>query len=355
MAADLTRPPFCDIKRPEEVVKMSMTDNLKFAVLIGLIEVGQVSNREVVNTVLHLLVGGEFDMELNFVVQDAQNVKHMLELLDHCPANLQAEVWSVFIAILKKSVRNLQACTEIGLIEHVLVRLPRAEPIVADLLIEMLGVLASYSITVKELKLLFGAMKAINGKWPRHSAKLLNVLKQMPHRNGPDVFFSFPGRKGSAVVLPPLAKWPYESGFTFTTWFRLDPINSVNIEREKPYLYCFKTSKGVGYTAHFVGNCLVLTSMKVKGKGFQHCVKYEFQPRKWYMIAIVYIYNRWTKSEIKCLVNGQLASSTEMAWFVSTNDPFDKCYIGATPELDEERVFCGQIAAIYLFSEALTT
>ncbi|XP_037030161.1 neurobeachin isoform X5 [Bradysia coprophila] len=301
------------------------------------------------------LVGGEFDMELNFVIQDAQNIKHMLELLDHCPPNLQAEIWSVFIAILRKSVRNLQACTDVGLIEHVLVRLQRAETVVADLLIDMLGVLASYSVTVKELKLLFGAMKAINGKWPRHSAKLLNVLRQMPHRNGPDVFFSFPGRKGSAVVLPPLAKWPYENGFTFTTWFRLDPINSVNIEREKPYLYCFKTSKGVGYTAHFVGNCLVLTSMKVKGKGFQHCVKYEFQPRKWYMIAIVYIYNRWTKSEIKCLVNGQLASSTEMAWFVSTNDPFDKCYIGATPELDEERVFCGQMAAIYLFSEALTT
>ncbi|KAJ8969275.1 hypothetical protein NQ317_000994 [Molorchus minor] len=95
--------------------------------------------------------------------------------------------------------------------------------------------------------------------------------------------------------------------------------------------------------------------MKIKGKGFQHCVKYEFQPRKWYMLAVVYIYNRWTKSEIKCLVNGQLASSTEMAWFVSTNDVFDKCYIGATPELDEERVFCGQMSAIYLFSEALTT
>lgn len=109
----------------------------------------------------------------------------------------------------------------------------------------MLGVLASYSITVKELKLLFGAMKAVNGKWvsvkrekekkktncrkmsscsdvlcssssemvrtnlnflneksfaflqPQHSAKLLTVLRQMPHRNGPDVFFSFPGRKGS--------------------------------------------------------------------------------------------------------------------------------------------------------------
>ncbi|XP_066153140.1 neurobeachin isoform X2 [Euwallacea fornicatus] len=353
--ADLTKPPLSDIKHPEEVVRMAMNDNLKFAVLIGLIEVGQVSNKEVVNTVLQLLVGGEFDMELNFVIQDAQNIRHMLELLDHCPPHLQAEIWSVFIAILRKSVRNLQACTDVGLIEHVLKRLRYADSVVADLLIEMLGVLASYSITVKELKLLFGAMKAANGKWPRHSAKLLNVLRQMPQRTGPDVFFSFPGRKGSAIVLPPLAKWPYENGFTFTTWFRLDPINSVNIEREKPYLYCFKTSKGVGYTAHFVGNCLVLTSMKVKGKGFQHCVKYEFQPRKWYMLAIVYIYNRWTKSEIKCFVNGQLASNTEMAWFVSTNDPFDKCYIGATPELDEERIFCGQMSAIYLFSEALTT
>ena len=29
---------------------------------------------------------------------------------------------------------------------------------------------------------------------------------------------------------------------------------------------------------------------------------------------------RWTKSEIKCFVNGQLASSTEMAWLVSTNE-----------------------------------
>ncbi|EEB10632.1 hypothetical protein Phum_PHUM054480 [Pediculus humanus corporis] len=49
-------PPIGDIKRPEEVVAMAMNDNLKFALLIGLIEVGQVSNREVVNTVLHLKI-----------------------------------------------------------------------------------------------------------------------------------------------------------------------------------------------------------------------------------------------------------------------------------------------------------
>ena len=42
----------------------------------------------------------------------------------------------------------------------------------------------------------------------------------------------------------------------------------------------FRTSKGIGYSAHFLGNALVLTSMKIKGKGFQHCVKYDFQPSK---------------------------------------------------------------------------
>jgi hypothetical protein len=43
-----------------------------------------------------------------------------------------------------------------------------------------------------------------------------------------------------------------------------------------------------------------------------------------------------------------------MAWLVAAQEPFDKCYIGSTAELDKERLFCGQMAAIYLFSEALS-
>ena len=53
--AESIEPPIKDVKRPEDVVKVEMADNLKFAVVIGLIEVGQVSNKEVVNTVLQLV------------------------------------------------------------------------------------------------------------------------------------------------------------------------------------------------------------------------------------------------------------------------------------------------------------
>ncbi|KOX76968.1 Neurobeachin [Melipona quadrifasciata] len=57
------------------------------------------------------LVGGEFDMELNFVIQDAQNIRHMLELLDHCPPNLQIRKRSgkkseLLSDILEKNLRT---------------------------------------------------------------------------------------------------------------------------------------------------------------------------------------------------------------------------------------------------------
>ena len=38
---------------------------------------------------------------------------------------------------------------------------------------------------------------------PCHSVKLISVLKQMPQRQGPDEFFSFPGKKGSVRIVPP--------------------------------------------------------------------------------------------------------------------------------------------------------
>ncbi|XP_021348368.1 neurobeachin-like isoform X2 [Mizuhopecten yessoensis] len=338
----------------EGILKAAGNDELKFGLLIGLIKVKQVTNKDVVNTVLHLLVGEEFDIESNFIIQEPQNILHTLRLLTNCPVTLQAEIWSVFTAILKKSRRNLQACTEVGLIEHALNLLKDTEDVIADLMVEMLGVLATYSITVRELKMLISLLKAMDGKWPQHSVKLLSVLKLMPRRDGPDEFFSFPGKIGSHISLPPIKTWPYQNGWTFSCWLRLDPVTGVTVERERPYLYCFRTNKGVGYSANFLGNSLVLTAMKVKGKGFQHCVKHDFQPRKWYMVTLVYVYNRWSKSELRCYVDGKLVSHTEMSWLVNTSDPFDKCFLGASSEVEADHMFCGQMSSVYLFSESLS-
>ncbi|KAJ4944891.1 hypothetical protein JOQ06_013430, partial [Pogonophryne albipinna] len=291
---------------------------------------------------------------MNFIIQEPDSIVCMVELLDKCEPTCQAEIWSIFSAILKKSVRNLQACTDVGLIQLVLHRISTTDSMIADLLVDMLGVLASYSITVKELKLFFSKLQGEKGQWPRHAVKLLSVLKYMAHRNGPDSFFSFPGKNAAAIALPPIAKWPYQNGFTFHTWLRMDPLNNINVDKDKPYLYCFRTNKGMGYSAHFVGGCLIVTSLKSKGKGFQHCVKYDFKPQKWYMVTLVHVYNRWKNSEISCFVNGELASFGDIAWFVNTSDTFDKCFLGSSETADVNRVFCGQMGAVYLFGEALS-
>lgn len=326
---------------------------MKFAVLAGLVEVGEVSNRDIVDTIFNLLVGGQFDLEMNFIIQEGEGITCMVELLDKCDISCQAEVWSMFTAILKKSIRNLQACTEVGLVEQVLKRIDRADNMIADLLVDMLGVLASYNLTVRELKLFFSKLQGEKGRWPPHAGKLLSVLKHMPQKYGPDAFFNFPGKSAAAIALPPIAKWPYQNGFTFHTWLRMDPVNNINVDKDKPYLYCFRTNKGLGYSAHFVGGCLIVTSIKSKGKGFQHCVKFDFKPQKWYMVTIVHIYNRWKNSELRCYVNGELASYGEITWFVNTNDTFDKCFLGSSETADANRVFCGQMTSVYLFSEAL--
>uniref|UniRef100_A0A672UWD7 LPS responsive beige-like anchor protein n=1 Tax=Strigops habroptila TaxID=2489341 RepID=A0A672UWD7_STRHB len=294
---------------------------MKFVVLTGLVEVGEVSNRDLVDTVFNLLVGGQFDLEMNFIIQEREAITCMVDLLDKCDITCQAEVWSMFTAILKKSIRNLQACTEVGLVEQVLKRIDRADNMIADLLVDMLGVLASYNLTVRELKLFFSKLQGQKGRW--------------------------------AIALPPIAKWPYQNGFTFHTWLRMDPVNNINVDKDKPYLYCFRTNKGLGYSAHFVGGCLIVTSIKSKGKGFQHCVKFDFKPQKWYMVTIVHIYNRWKNSELRCYVNGELASYGEITWFVNTSDTFDKCFLGSSETADANRVFCGQMTSVYLFSEAL--
>jgi len=57
---------------------------------------------------------------------------YLLNVCKHIYFNsLQVEILGLLIAILRKSVPNLQAATKIGLIERVLCRLPNEPEIVA--------------------------------------------------------------------------------------------------------------------------------------------------------------------------------------------------------------------------------
>ncbi|CAF3354928.1 unnamed protein product [Rotaria sp. Silwood2] len=265
-------------------------------------------------------------------------------------SSLQAEILSVLIGIMRKSERNLLACIDANIYDKLFEILNDIDNIVADLLVDILTVITSLTINVNQLKILLRYLKTENNIWKKHAVKLLHTFKSFPQRHGPDEFFNFPGRNDSGLVLPPIKTWPYQNGFTISTWFRIDPVANSVIEKEKPYLYWFCTSKGHGYTAHFVGNCLVISYTKPKEKNFQHCIQFEFKSREWYMITFAHQYQRWAKSSIQCHINGQLVSTAYFPWSIESGDIFDKCYIGCTPDHNDLTSFSCQLSTFYLFS-----
>ncbi|KJH44683.1 hypothetical protein DICVIV_09290 [Dictyocaulus viviparus] len=325
-----------------------------FERLIFGIKDGSMEKSEIVDQLFNTLVGSQFDLETKYIIEDNSNIERMLTLLTHSDETLQAEIWSIFLAIVRKSKRNLEACSRVSLISKILEMLPGAENMLSDLLVQLLGVLMNYSITVKETKQFLRSLQAVNNAWPRNSIKLLQVMKQMPLRDDANVFFSFPGKSQAGIIVPPFARFPCQSGWTFSTWLRMDPMSSVLFEKEKPYLYCFRSSKSVGYSCYFMGNALVVTIEKSKSNILSRCTRKELTPRTWHHIAIAHSYSRWGRSEIKFYFNGEFSEAIEINWPVSTTEQFDRCFIGVSPEGDPDTAFVGQMGAIYLFAESLS-
>ena len=330
----------------EVLADSSTSDEVKFGLLCTKILAAMSANHSIHVNEINLITDNILKL---LITDDMQRIKRpqtlrlfFCDYLKMLPSKVVAEILSVLIAVLKKSLLNLEFSKDLLLVA--ITQTAHLDHLIKHFIREIINLQTTYSCNVKELL----AILRLSEEDPR----LLHYLRNanLYQRNRPTAFFAFPGINGSVMALPPFTKWPIQNGWTFVTWFRLES----NATNSQPYLYYFRTAKsGVGYSAHFTGNCLVLTSMKIKGKGFQHCIPYEFTPHRWFHCAITYV-ARWRTAEVKVYVNGQLTANTEMAWQVATGDHFDKCFIGGTPDLHDTYLFSGQIASLYLFHEALS-
>lgn len=338
---------------------------MKFTEIPSLDETNDV-NVKTTDSILQLLVTDDVSS-----IKDTEVLKaFFIEYLNLLPPKVISEILSVLIAIVKKSVFHLESARGLlfSCINYLLFDSSKKylhsnsnqEPhynkisdtsvgLTKHFLREWINLLIAHSCDVEELKSIL--------KLSERDPNLLSFIQQanLKQRNRPHAFFAFPGTKGSMMSLPPFQKWPIQFGWSFSTWFFLEPKPCA-----QPYLYNFKTGKsGLGFSAHFTGNCLVLTSIRVKGKGVQHCIAYEFPSYKWIHCAITY-HNKWRASEIKVYVNGQLTANIEMPWQVQTTEMFDKCLIGGSGSITgndrsgDLNCFCGQMSALYLFNEGLS-
>ena len=108
----------------------------------------------------------------------------------------------------------------------------------------------------------------------------------------------------SQISLPPIGRWP--ARWSFATWLRIEPLQALGGHATPvaptAYLFYLRSTRDLlGYSAHMAGRCLVLTSMKVKGKGYQHCVPFEFQPFRWYHVVladVVVVVVEWRQTAV---------------------------------------------------------
>ncbi|KAF8356627.1 sel-2 [Pristionchus pacificus] len=332
-----------------------------FARLAAGMRDGSIQRNVVVDTIFNVLVAGAFDMEARFTIDDAANIERMLQLLQIGDLSFQAEVWSVFVAVVRKSIRNVEMCSRVGLISRLLDLLQTAPALLSDIYLQLVALVGQYSITVKETKRYLRALKVTEeGKWRRNSLRLVDVMRTLPKQDSTDVFFSFPGTPGAGIFLPPLRSFPYQAGWTFAAWVRMDPPNGTGFEKEKPVIYNFRSSKGASYSCHIVANFIVISVDKGKAGTpiMEKCVRSELRPRRWHHIALSHNYSRWGRSEVACYVDGHLADTVEMNWAITVADTWPQCAVGsaaggvaAEPPFAS---FTGQMAGVYVFAESMS-
>lgn len=70
-------------------------------------------------------------------------------------------------------------CCRVGLVSSILELLEESRDLVADLLVQLLSILAHYSITVKETKRYLKSLRAVDSHWVRSKVaiELLNQCK----------------------------------------------------------------------------------------------------------------------------------------------------------------------------------
>uniref|UniRef100_A0A5K3FFX4 WD_REPEATS_REGION domain-containing protein n=2 Tax=Mesocestoides corti TaxID=53468 RepID=A0A5K3FFX4_MESCO len=270
-----------------------------------------------------------------------------------CNGGASESVVDEALTLMRLSTTALVSVDESYVVAALLRAIEKADENVSSKYLLLISSLLSYTFSPRSLRLIIEYLMPFDQTWRPYSYELLHQLKIASSFPNNMSFFVFPGTSKSTLAIPPISKFPYQNGWSFHCWVYLDPSLCKLSDAKPRYLFCFQTNKGTGYTAHFLGSLLIITSITSKGKDLQHCVLTEFYPCRWYMLVIAFVYNRWSKCEIRCYVDGNIVSNSEMAWPIATSDSFDKCVIGGLPDQREENLFFGRIASIMGFTEAL--
>ena len=203
---------------------------------------------------------------------------------------------------------------------------------------------------------------------------------EIPHQVHPCGFFAMDGTF-SGLRLPAIRGWPTTRGYTFATWLRLERLEPFFVRRKglppenvpftpggsgapvryTPCLYSFMNPRGRGFETVFNEKSLVFRVHTSKGVS-EATLPHPFQPLRWYHIVVTHscpIDMRLMKGECKLFVDGTLYSKTTLSYPRTPSNGLDLNFIGTDQrgwrKQTSSTSICGQMTAVYLLDDALTT
>ncbi|KAJ6233320.1 beige/beach-related [Anaeramoeba flamelloides] len=364
-------------------------------------------NEQINNMLLNMLVKeGTFNIENNFIIYNYEIILTIFTLtIKFTKKKYFKNLLDLFINICQRSIHNTQCCCQAGLVSFLGNLLPSlVSTDLTNQTVQLLGIIGSHSMTVKELQTFFDLLQPIKGIFrSNHFHLILNSFQKMTKkdRSGPQVFFDFNGRS-AYLEIPEINNWP-SKGYSFCTWLRIESLNNPNAQflqfndqinensnnssnnnnnninhnnsnknkyKYEPRIFSFLDEKGQGIELFIVKqqnleDIQIFLVLKLIHK--DHIEKFKLPlkipPLKWFFLSITQSNsNRKTnkKREVKIFIDGKLENKKLMN-YPAIKLPYKFNRIGSNykiksliNKLKKEYYFYGQMGVIYFLNDSLT-
>eukprot|EP01063_Lacrimia_lanifica_P009078 TRINITY_DN16104_c0_g1_i1.p1 TRINITY_DN16104_c0_g1~~TRINITY_DN16104_c0_g1_i1.p1 ORF type:complete len:3447 (+),score=1235.46 TRINITY_DN16104_c0_g1_i1:166-10506(+) len=291
---------------------------------------------------------------------------------------------------LTSSTHNLERASRAGVLTSLVDMIVFWEDEgIREHLIESYNRVGRHNITVKQLKPLFTTLRDQPGRkrlllWFMRLLRNLAETRAAPSGSEggskerpsavPPAFFNFSAGVHSGLKLPDVAAYPSSSGYSISTWLRIEgfvpPFFSgadyaLSVEQNfQQYLYSLvaEGDNSVGFSAYFTHKqergTLHLAVATGDGESRVAVDTFQFLPGRWYHFCLSHTAKRMiSKSEAKLFING------EEVWKGGLRYPRSNvrysAVVGSTLDGFKGQTllhnFYGQLSAIYLIDNALSS
>ncbi|KAL0219942.1 hypothetical protein P9112_005595 [Eukaryota sp. TZLM1-RC] len=348
------------------------------------------SSRSTLDVLLFLFLERKFLGDKSHIIRNSDGVIFVLKIIPNLEQSAQSYLLTTLVDFSSSSSHNRSFLCHSGAVDVIINLITSSDPDheSISLYFSLLESLASHSLSVSQLKMLFSLLKSksINNQIYRPSLyhQVLNLLcgTALIDHEGPISFFGFDG-VSSGIQVPVIDKW-LSGGWGISMWFKIGSfVDSVEVLGSQKFeenlqkfchsqwngfngrtvnnkvqgsnpgivLFSFMTEQGEGIKCTIAGEerqiCLIITSKNPKRKTvkiFQATLSdFELFTGKWYHFSITQPPKSLTSSKpcIDVYLNGQLVNSIKSK-YLSVASALTRNFIGFN--------LCGALGPFYLFN-----